>query len=126
MTKILLKFSERQVNLPITSQIILNLKVPLNILNANVTPAGGEILVEVPPKDVDRVIKAFKERNVAIAVQKGIEVDRERCVNCGACYSICPVDAISFEKDFSLVFDQEKCVSCRLCVDTCPTRAIRV
>jgi len=126
MTKILLKFSEKQVNQPITSQIILDLKVPLNILNANVTPAGGEILAEIPYKDVNRVIKAFKERNVTIAVQKGIEVDGEKCVNCGACYSICPVDAISFEKDFSLAFDQEKCVSCRLCVDTCPTRAIRV
>ena len=126
MTKILLKFSDKHVTQPITSQIILDLKVPLNILNANVTPAGGEILAEVPTKDVNRVIKAFKERNVTIAVQKGIEVDRERCVNCGACYSICPVDAISFEKDLSLAFDQEKCVSCRLCVDTCPTRAIRV
>ena len=126
MTKVLLKFSEEQVSQPITSQIILDLRVPLNILNANVTPAGGEILAEIPSKDVDRVVKAFRERNVTIAIQKGIEVDKERCIDCGACYSICPVDAISFKEDYSIVFDQEKCISCRLCVDTCPTRAIRV
>ena len=125
MTKVLLKFSENQVEQPITSQIILDLKVSLAILSANVTPSGGEILAEVSPKDVNRVVKAFKERNVAVTVQRGVEVDKEKCLNCGACYSICPVGAISFKEDYSISFDQEKCVSCGLCVDACPTRAIR-
>lgn len=126
MTKILLKFSDKQVDHPITSKIILNLKVPLNILNANVTPKGGEILAEVPPKDVNRVIKAFKENNVEATLQKGITVDIEKCINCGACYSLCPVDAISFKEDLSIAFDEEKCISCGLCVDTCPTRALKI
>ena len=126
MAKVLLRFSEKQVNLPITSQIILDLKVLLNILNANMTPQGGEILFEVPSKDVDRVVQAFKKRGVSIAIQKGVEVDSERCINCGGCYSVCPVDAIYFGEDYSVVFDEEKCVSCELCVDTCPTKAIRV
>ena len=125
-TKVLLKFSDKQVNQPIASQVILDLKVPLNILNANVTPQGGEILVEAPSKDIDRVVQAFKKRGVAVAVQKGVEVDGEKCINCGGCYSVCPVDAISFQKGYLVVFNEEKCISCGLCVNTCPTRAIRI
>ncbi len=126
MTKILLRFSKRQVDKPITSKIILDLKVPLNILNANVTTDGGEIFAEVPSKDAERVIQAFKKNNVEVTPQKGINVDFEKCINCGACYSICPVDAISFKEDLLTVFDEEKCISCGLCVDTCPTRALKI
>ena len=126
MTKIFLRISDKQVGQPITSKIILDLRVPLNILNANVTSKGGEILAEVPSKDTNRVIKAFKEMNVEVTIQKGINVDLEKCINCGACYSICPVDAISFGESRLVVFGEEKCISCGLCVDTCPTRALKI
>ena len=125
MTKILLRISDKQVGKPITSQIILSLRVPLNILNANVTSKGGEILAEVPSKDIEKVIQAFKENNVEVTIQKGINVDLEKCINCGACYSMCPVDAISFKRG-SIVFDEEKCISCGICVDSCPTRALKI
>jgi NAD-dependent dihydropyrimidine dehydrogenase PreA subunit len=126
MTKIILKFSDKQVDQPITSKIIIDLKVPLNILNANVTPQGGEILAEVPIEYVDRVVQAYEEKNVVVTIQKGIEIDDEKCIDCGVCYSICPVDAIHFKADYSIMFDEENCISCGLCVDTCPTRAIKV
>jgi ferredoxin len=126
MTKILLRFSEALVSQPITSHIILDLGLPLNILNANVTPKGGEILVEVHAKDLDSVLHAFQEKGVVVVVQEGVTVERERCIDCGACYSVCPVNAISFEEDYLVHFDAEKCISCALCVDACPTRAISV
>lgn len=126
MTKIMLQFSEENVDQPITSQIILDLKVPLNILNANVTPRGGEILIEVHPSAVDLIIRAFKEKGVTVIIQKGIEVDGDRCIDCGSCFSLCPVDAVSIQLDYSVVFDEGKCISCGLCVDACPTFAIRI
>ena len=126
MDRIILKFSESQIKRPLTSQIILELGVHINILNANFTPHGGEILIEVPSKDIKRVVKAFQERGVTVMSQKHIAVDGEKCIDCGACYSICPVDAISFEKDYSIIFDEKMCVSCGLCVDACPTRAIKI
>ncbi len=126
MARILLKFSDKQIYEPITSQVILESGVPVNILSANVTPRGGEILAEIEGKDVDKVLTSFKKRGITVSVQRKIEVDRDKCIDCGSCYSLCPVNAIAFEPDKSVAFDVEKCVACALCVDTCPTRAIRL
>ncbi len=126
MARILLTFSDKQIYEPITSQVILESGVPVNILSANVTPRGGEILAEIEGRDVDKVLTAFKKRGITVSVQRKIEVDRDKCIDCGSCYSLCPVNAIAFEPDRTVVFDVEKCVACALCVDTCPTRAIRL
>ena len=46
------------------------------------------------------------------------------CTGCSACYSICPVNAISMENDQenfrSPVIQMDKCIRCGLCVKTCP------
>ena len=126
VTKILLKFSEKQVGQPLTSQVIIDLGIPLNILSANVSSNGGEILAEVQSKYTSHVTKAFEEKGVTVSIQKGVNIDGERCIHCGACFSICPVDAISRGVDYSIIFDEEKCIACSQCVDTCPTRAIKL
>ncbi len=46
----------------------------------------------------------------------GVKVDGARCVDCGACLRVCPMDIRS-------VGDRE-CVHCGTCIDVCPTRAI--
>ena len=126
MTRILLRFPQSQFNAPVTSEVVLESGVPVNILTADITSRGGEVLAEVESKDVDRVAALFRKRGVTVDVQKRIDVDPEACIHCGACYSLCPVDAISFRTDRKVVFDIEKCVACGLCVDTCPTRAIHL
>jgi ferredoxin len=47
----------------------------------------------------------------------------DECVNCGACESACPNEAIS-EKDDRRVIDAEKCVDCGSCEAECPSGAI--
>ncbi len=126
MDRVLLKFSESQIHRSIMSQVILELKVSLNILTAEVTHQGGLILIDVSSKDINRVVKAFQEKGVTVTFQKQIVVDEEKCFDCGACYSLCPVEAIIFDKDHSIVFEEEKCISCNLCIDACPTRAISI
>jgi ferredoxin len=127
MARILLRFSEHLVEQPITSQIILELKVPINIITAHVNSKGGEILAEIPDDALDRTVKAFRAKGVDVSIPKLIEVDSEECFSCGTCVSLCPVEAISIDKDGSVVFDREKCVgsTCSACVDACPTRAIK-
>ena len=128
MVRILLRFSEKLVEKPITAQVILEHGIPISIVAAHIDSQGGEILVEVPSTHVEKVAEAFREKGVIVTFPKLIEVDSERCFDCGACLSLCPVNAISFKEDFSVVFDQEKCIGspCGTCVDACPTRAIRL
>ena len=127
MVRILLRFSEKIVEQPIISQIILELKVPINIITAYVNSKGGEVLAEVPEESLDKIVKAFRKKGVTVSLPKLIEVDTEKCVSCGACVALCPVEAITLAEDISVVFNKEKCVgsTCSACVDACPARAIK-
>jgi Fe-S-cluster-containing hydrogenase component 2 len=127
MVRILLRFSEKIVERPIVSQIILDLKVPINIVTAHVNSKGGEVLAEVPDEALDKVVKAFRKKGVTVSLPKLIEVDTEKCISCGSCVTLCPVEAITQAEDLSIVFNKEKCVgsTCSACVDACPARAIK-
>ncbi len=49
--------------------------------------------------------------------------DFSKCSNCGACYNICPVSAISVNEMgmfYSISVDSEKCTQCGLCKSVCP------
>jgi Pyruvate/2-oxoacid:ferredoxin oxidoreductase delta subunit len=128
MARILLKFSEEIVEKPITAQVILEQKVPISIIAAHTDSQGGEVLIEVPSAHVERVIDAFRNKGVTVRIPKLIEVDSEKCFDCGACFSLCPVGAITLKEDFSIAFDDKKCIGspCGMCVDVCPARAIKL
>jgi ferredoxin len=126
VARVLLKFDEEKLSRPITAQVILEQGVPLNIIRADVKPVGGEILVEIPQSRFEEVVKAFQRRGVTVIAEKRLEVDGEKCIHCGGCYSLCPSSAISFEEDYTVTFDEAKCVACGLCIDACPTRALKL
>lgn len=50
-------------------------------------------------------------------------IDKDECVNCGACEGECPVEAIS-EKDDVRWIDPDACTSCGSCVSVCPVSCI--
>jgi len=127
VVRLLLRFTEEQVPQPIASQIIIEYKVPMVILSAFINSKGGEILVEIPDEQQEKIVKAFRERGISVIVPKLIEVDTEKCFSCGSCVALCPVEAISIDKDFTVQFNKEKCVgsTCSICVDACPARAIK-
>ena len=50
-------------------------------------------------------------------------VNKEICLACGGCISVCPQDAISMIADKASV-DKDKCISCEICIKTCPVGAI--
>ncbi len=51
----------------------------------------------------------------------------EMCTGCQACYSVCPVDALSITPNYrgfyAPVIDQFKCTDCRLCKHICPANS---
>lgn len=54
-----------------------------------------------------------------------INVDKKKCICCGACQVHCPAKAISL-RDGSAVIDHDICVLCMICVPKCYMRAIYV
>jgi NAD-dependent dihydropyrimidine dehydrogenase PreA subunit len=126
LARVLLRFEEDITGKPITAEVILEYGVPFNIIRADIKPVGGEILIDIPKDSVDVIVKAFQERGVTVSVEKRLEVYAEKCIHCGACYSLCPSSVISFDDDYSIRFDENKCVACGLCIDACPTQALKL
>jgi len=66
----------------------------------------------------DKVIAKLEEQS-----QNNI-CDRRDCIGCGVCMNVCPVNAITMEKDeagFNYPkIDLNKCIHCNKCRNTCP------
>jgi len=51
------------------------------------------------------------------------KINKEECINCGACERVCPTQAIS-EVDNARSIDAAACIDCGSCVDVCPDDCI--
>jgi ferredoxin len=52
------------------------------------------------------------------------EINRDKCLKCGGCVSVCPFSALELEKE--IVWDKSKCTYCGICERVCPISAIKV
>ena len=57
-------------------------------------------------------------------VWEALEEAKKECTGCGACYNICPVNAIKMIPDtegfFKPEIDGKTCIHCNRCADICP------
>ncbi|HSO71378.1 MAG TPA: 4Fe-4S binding protein [Thermodesulfobacteriota bacterium] len=51
------------------------------------------------------------------------ETDSGECLGCGACATICPVEAVQM-KDGVPILDRDWCIGCGVCATVCPTEAV--
>jgi len=54
------------------------------------------------------------------------EVDSEKCVGCGECVDICPVDVYEIQNEKSVPVNAEECLGCESCIEVCGQDAITV
>ncbi len=118
-----LKFDSKAVKKPVISMVTLKTSALVNIIRAEVGPRRGELIVEVDDEVADKVENAFRDLGVEVCRLKKKVERSEECVHCGACVSICPVEAIVVEEDGRIEF-LDKCVLCGNCVNVCPVRAL--
>jgi ferredoxin len=128
--KLLLRFPSERAGKPVSSHLIRDYNLDLNILSAHINPGmTGELTIELigEDKDLDAGVQFLKDEGVSVTMlSRSIEWDGEKCTHCGACTAVCPSGALSLDANAELTFDQDKCLVCELCVAACPLKVMAV
>lgn len=53
-------------------------------------------------------------------------VDNDKCIGCGECVDICPVEVYELQDEKSVPVNAEECVGCESCIEVCEHEAITV
>ena len=123
--KLMVTFSRGKGRTPIIAQVVRDTGVLINVERANIDSSEGEALIEVPDNQCKLVRDSMTELGAKVRIlEHGVNVNESECVDCGACISICPREAFSFDKEWKLRLDEEKCVLCGKCIPVCPHRAL--
>lgn len=67
-------------------------------------------------------------RWIARHFQRKPYIVEEKCIRCGICEAVCPIEgkAVHLEKSAIPVYDYKKCIACFCCQEMCPQKAIQV
>lgn len=129
MNKYFLRIPSEVVDSPILATTVLETGVMINILRAKVDFDEGIIVISVlgDAAEQRKVVEALEGKGVEVSkLERNIINDAEKCVNCGACISLCPTEAISLSEDYSIRVDGDKCIRCGACVEACPLRSLSI
>jgi NAD-dependent dihydropyrimidine dehydrogenase PreA subunit len=55
-----------------------------------------------------------------------VEVNAEKCVSCGECVEVCPVEVFELQDEKSVPVNAEECLGCESCIEVCEEGAIIV
>lgn len=55
-----------------------------------------------------------------------LELDRNSCIGCGQCQTVCPHRIFAVVDKKALISDRDACMECGACAKNCPVGAIRV
>jgi L-aspartate semialdehyde sulfurtransferase ferredoxin len=129
--RLILNFPEKIVTKPITYRLVKDFDLQFNILRAEITAdVTGKILIEImgSKNKIEEGIKFLESEGVSIQeASRDIIVNKEQCMDCGVCTSICITQALILDKNnYQLIFDKDKCILCGFCQNCCPVNAIKV
>ena len=126
---VLLIFDRKIMYKPIIYRLARDFDIVFNVLEAKILPKlEGRLILELrgTEESINRSIDYLTVEGVQVqTLADKIIRDDERCVHCGACTSVCRVDALSINRTTMEVnFDHEMCVACGLCKIACPVDAM--
>lgn len=120
-----LRFSTSIVNKSVISDTMKLFDIDFNILKADITPRGGKMLVEIGGPQGSKSISYMEDKGIEVTpILKVVKKDTDKCLECGACVSLCPVEAICILDNWDIDIDNQKCIGCGFCISSCPTQAI--
>lgn len=127
--KLVCYFSAAQSEQPIIYRLVKDYDLIINILKADINPQKEGFLVlelEGDKSSYDQGVGFLKNLGVAVEpLSETVVWQPSVCIQCGACASFCPTEALNIERSsMEVSFDDSKCVVCGMCLDCCPTRAI--
>jgi len=130
-TKLVLTVPPDMVKEPLTTTLVRDHGLSVNILRAQISPdEAGHMVVELSG---DRgAIESGRRYLDSISVKmasldQDVRWSQELCTQCTACITVCPSGALSVERETMVVsFDVEKCIGCELCIPVCAYRAMEV
>jgi L-aspartate semialdehyde sulfurtransferase ferredoxin len=126
---VLMIFDKKIMYKPLIYRLAKDFDVIFNVLEAKILPKlEGRLILELRGTDesIEKSISYLTAEGVTVEtlVDKIIR-DEERCIDCGACTSVCRVDALCIDRStMEVTFDHEKCVACGMCKVACPVGAM--
>lgn len=127
--RLTLHFPREAVHQPITYRLAVEFDIAAKILRAQIAPnQSGTMVVELSG-DIDDLAAAeqwLETQGIGLDRAPGdIRIDRDRCVDCGICTSLCPSGALRCAPPtWQLHFDAKRCLLCEQCIPSCPLEAI--
>ena len=129
--KIVLKFPQRLIEQPVIYKLAKDFALEFNILKANIIPEREAFLVLELKGTSDNYKKGMKYlEGLGISAQplsKDVVRDEKKCTHCGACVTVCSVNAFKVDKKTKkIAFNEKECIACEQCITACPLHAMEV
>ena len=95
---------------------ILKHDITFNILKFSSGSNGINLLIDIPEDKTKTITESLEKNNIVVNKKGRVIIDDDKCIDCGACISLCPTDALHNSKELRLEFSYEKCIGCLLCL----------
>lgn len=123
-----LRFNEGNVQESVAYILVSKFNIVPNILKAEVRDDGGVLMLVMSgeEKNLDAAVEHLKGLGISVKpLEKHIDRDPDKCIDCGACVSVCPTKSFKFDPEtWEVKLNFETCIACGCCLTSCPTHAV--